>query len=165
MHRALAVLCLALPLAAHAETPPLALSHLFIHVEDTDATIEFWVSALGGEVESDEELMAPAFDGIFGRVGVKIRTTFIRVGGIRLHTIETLDVPRKFEEERPTLPQLGMGGVSFEVEDLDAAHARAEREGRSPTPIHEFEDIEEPVRMFFLSSPNRVRVEMIGKAD
>ena len=57
-----------------------------------------------------------------------------------------------------------MGGISFEVDDLDAAHARAAREGRAPTPIHEFSDIKEPVRMFFLTSPNRIRVEMIGKA-
>lgn len=72
----------------------LSASHLFMHVADTNATIEFWCSGLGGELESDEELEAAALDAMFGRLGVRIRDTFIRVGGIRLHTIETLDVRR-----------------------------------------------------------------------
>lgn len=152
------------PAEAGFASAGLAVSHLFVHVVDTDATIDFWVGGLGGELESDEELAAPALDAMFGRAGVRIRDTFIRVGGIRLHTIETLDVPRAFAAAPATTPQLGMGGISFQVDDLDAAHARAVGEGREPTAIYEFTDIEEPVRMFFLESPNRIRVEMIGKA-
>ncbi len=136
-------------------------SHLIVHVADTDATIDFWCRSLGGILESDEELSAPALDAIFGREGVRIRDTFIRVGGVRLHTIETLDVPRT--RVPPTIGSiaLGLGGISFRVADFDAAHARVRREGRSPTEIYEFADLTPPVRMFFLVDPDGLRVEMI----
>jgi hypothetical protein len=126
MHTALSRIVLGftlvLPLAAVADevapapsdgSPPRALSHLFMHVVDTDEAIDFGVKGLGGEVESDEELMAPALDGIFGRVAVKIRTTFIRVGGIRLHTLETLDLAREFPGPPASTPQRGLGGISL----------------------------------------------------
>lgn len=136
-------------------------SHLIVHVADTDATIDFWCKGLGGELESDEEMGAPALDAIFGRAGVRIRDTFIRVGGVRLHTIETLDEPRVREPATGTGYPLGLGGLSFRVPDFDAAHARMKREGRAPTEIYEFPDLEPPVRMFFLQDPDGIRVEMI----
>lgn len=143
----------------------LTTSHLILHVVDTEATIDFWCRGLGAELESDEELEAPALDAIFGREGVRIRDTFIRAGGTRLHTIETLDVPRQ-RPEAPSGPHgIGLGGISFRVPDLDAAHAAALEEGREPTSIYAFEDIEVPVRMFFLHDPDGVRVEMIEEAS
>ena len=136
-------------------------SHLIVHVADSDATIDFWCNGLGGTLESDEELSAPALDGMFGRSSVRIRDTFIRVGGVRLHTIETLDVPRKrVVPTDPGIP-LGLGGISFRVPDFDAAHARAREQGRNPTEIYEFPDLYPPVRMFFLDDPDGIRVEMI----
>ena len=140
---------------------PLQTSYLFVHVTNTDATIEFWCKGLGGELESDEELAAPALDAMFEREGVRIRDTFIQIGGVRLHTIETLDVPRTFVPPSEKYA-LGIGGISFRVADLEASHARAEAESRDPTPIFEFSDLEEPVKMFFLNDPDGIRVEMIG---
>jgi catechol 2,3-dioxygenase-like lactoylglutathione lyase family enzyme len=143
----------------------LEMSHLILHVADTKATIDFWCAGLGGEVEQDEELEAASLDAIFGREGVRIRDTFIRIGGIRLHTIETLD-ERRAPKPPPSEPRpLGLGGVSFHVPDLDAAHARAEAEGREPTPIYAFTEIDPPVRMFFLNDPDGVRVEMIEEGS
>ena len=142
-------------------TETLTTSHLFMHVVDTDATIAFWCAGLGGELESDEELEAEALDAMFGRAGVRIRDTFIRVGGTRLHTIETLDVKREHDAAEPAGYALGLGGISFHVPDLDAAHAQAEGRGMKPTPIFSFSEIEDPVRMFFLEDPDGVRVEMI----
>ena len=100
-------------------------SHLIVHVESTDATIDFWCEGLGGVLESDEEYSAPALDALFGREGVRIRDTFIRIGGVRLHTIETLSVARTREPPASAnaIP-LGLGGISFRVPDFDAAHAR-----------------------------------------
>jgi catechol 2,3-dioxygenase-like lactoylglutathione lyase family enzyme len=135
-------------------------SHLIVHVADTDATIDFWCKGLGGVLESDEELSAPALDAMFGREGVRIRDTFIRVGGVRLHTIETLDVARTRPPAVNSMP-LGLNGISFRVPDFEAAHARARRDGRSPTKIYEFADLTPPVRMFFLEDPDGLRVEMI----
>ena len=140
-------------------------SHLILHVADTEATIDFWCAGLGGRVEQDEELSSPALDAIFGREGVRIRDTFIRIAGLRLHTIETLDVARQREPTAAFEKPLGLSGISFRVPDLDAAHARAAREGRDPTEIYVFADIESPVRMFFLEDPDGLRVEMIEESN
>jgi catechol 2,3-dioxygenase-like lactoylglutathione lyase family enzyme len=140
-------------------------SHLIVHVADTEATLDFWCAGLGGIVEQDEELSSPALDAIFGREGVRIRDTFIRIGGLRLHTIETLDVPRTREIRPPFERPLGLTGMSFRVSDLADAHARAIREGRAPTEIYVFDDIETPVRMFFLEDPDGLRVEMIEESS
>jgi len=140
----------------------LVTSHLILHCGDTEATIDFWCKGLGGELEQDEELESPALDAIFGREGVRIRDTFIRIGGTRIHTIETLDTRRTREPVAAFEKPLGMSGLSFHVADLDEAHARAISEGRSPTEIYSFSDLEAPVRMFFLEDPDGLRVEMIG---
>lgn len=136
-------------------------SHLILHCRDTNATIRFWCDGLGGDLESDEELESPALDAIFGRSGVRIRDTFIRVGGTRLHTIETLDVARAATPRPPIAGFLGLSGLSFRVPDLDAAHARAVSDGHDPTEIFAFSEIAEPVRMFFLEDPDGLRVELI----
>ena len=135
--------------------------HLIVHVADTDATIDFWCKGLGAELESDEEFSAPALDAMFGREGVRIRDTFIRVGGVRIHTIETLDEARVRQPSTEGKYPLGLGGLSFRVPDFDAAHARMRREGRDPTEIYTFPDLTPPVRMFFLEDPDGIRVEMI----
>ena len=140
----------------------LEMSHLIVRVVDTEATLAFWVKGLGAALESDEELEAPALDAIFGRTGVKIRDTFIRYSGIRLHTIEMLDVPR----ERPAVavdPQssLGIGGLAFHVPDIEKSRTEAENRGLKPTPIYDFDDLATPVRMYFLGDPDGIRLEMI----
>jgi catechol 2,3-dioxygenase-like lactoylglutathione lyase family enzyme len=148
---------------AAVETRPAGVetSHLILHCGDTDATIDFWCGGLGGELEQDEELASPALDAIFGRSGVRIRDTFIRIGGTRIHTIETLDEKRERTPTAPLEKPLGLSGLSFRVPDLDAAHARATAEGRAPTEIYAFSELEDPVRMFFLEDPDGLRVEMI----
>lgn len=143
------------------ETDALVTSHLILHCADTDATIDFWCKGLGGKLEQDEQLASPALDAIFGREGVLIRDTFIRIGGTRIHTIETLDVKRTRESLAAFEKPLGLSGLSFHVPDLDAAHARAGSEGRNPTEIYSFGELEEPVRMFFLEDPDGLRIEMI----
>jgi catechol 2,3-dioxygenase-like lactoylglutathione lyase family enzyme len=146
-------------------TEALETSHLILHVADTDATIDFWVAGLGGTLEQDEELASPALDAIFGRPNVRIRDTFIRIGGLRLHTIETLDVVRTRKSVAPDERPLGLTGMSFRVPDLDASHSRAQREGREPTEIYSFDELETPVRMFFLEDPDGLRVEMIEESS
>ena len=140
--------------------PELVTSHLIVHVADTEATLDFWCRGLGATLESDEVLASPALDAMFGRSGVRIRDTFLRIGGVRLHTIETLDVPRHYTPPDERIP-LGLGGISFRVPDLDTAHARASADGRAPGPIFAFPELEPPVRMFFLEDPDGLRVELI----
>ena len=151
----------------------LTASHLIVYVADTDASIAFWCKGMGGVLEQDGELEAPALDAMFGRKGVRIRDTFIRIGGVRLHTIEPLDVraepqvsrsePKASEDHRGRKPMrtAGIDGLSFAVDDIEPAHARAAAEGLRPTPIYDFTGIEKPCRMFFLDDPDGIRVEMI----
>ena len=141
----------------------LPLSHLIVRVVDTDRTIVFWVTGLGAVLESDAELAAPALDAIYGRKGVRIRDTFIRYCGVRLHTIETLD--RKRERKATAVdPQssIGIGGLSFRVPDIEKSHAETVARGLSPTPIYDFDQLAAPVRMYFLDDPDGIRLEMIG---
>src|SRR5262245_65087376 len=133
-------------------------SHLIVYVADTDATIAFWCKGMGGVLEQDEELAAPALDAIFGRKGVRIRDTFIRIGGVRLHTIEPLDV--RATGVRKPMRTAGIDGLSFAVCGIESAHARAAAEGLRPTPIYDFSGTETPCRMFFLDDPDGIRVQL-----
>jgi catechol 2,3-dioxygenase-like lactoylglutathione lyase family enzyme len=133
-------------------------SHLIVYTADTDATLSFY-GALGGVVEGDEELATPALDAIFGRAGVRIREAFIAIGGSRLHTIETLDVPYSGPERVARAP--GFEGISFEVDDIEASREKVAGAGLSPTPVFDFLETRVPCRMFFLADPDGNRVEMI----
>lgn len=154
------------PSSAQADSTarPTQMTHLILHVADTESTLDFWCAGLGATLESDEEMEAPALDAIFGRKGVRIRDTFFQIAGVRIHTIETLDVKRTRRELEPFERALGLSGLSFRVPDFDQAHAKAQTEGRAPTEIYTFEDLETPVRMFFLEDPDGLRVEMIEGA-
>ncbi len=136
-------------------------SHLILHVADTDATIDFWCKALGGNLTQDEELSSPALDAIFGRKGVRIRDTFFNIASYRIHTIETLDVPRTRQELDEFAKPLGLTGLSFEVENIDTFHQHAANEGLAPTEIYAFDNIAVPLKMFFIEDPNGLRVELI----
>ncbi len=139
-------------------------SHLFMGVSDTDATIRFWCEHIGATLESDEILSSPALDQIYGRQGAQIRDTFIRAGGIRLHTIEVLDVPVA-PGTRGAPGDLGIRGISFRVPDLEAFHRRLTERRLSPTPIYRFGDIATPVNMFFVEDPDGIRVEFIESVN
>lgn len=140
-------------------------SHLILHVSDTDTTVRFYQQLFGAEATDDHSFSSPSLDAIFGRPGVRIRSTFIDAAGYRLHTIETLDEPRPRRVLDPaTPPQIGVSGLSFAVEDLDALHERATAAGLEPTPIYEFshDQLDHTARMFFLRDPDSVRLELIA---
>lgn len=136
-------------------------SHLILHVANTDATIDFWCKGLGAELTQDEELSSPALDAIFGRKGVRIRDTFFNIASYRIHTIETLDVPRNPRKLEDFEKPLGLTGLSFGVENIDSFHQYAAKQGLSPTEIYSFDNIEVPVKMFFIEDPNGLRIELI----
>lgn len=136
-------------------------SHLIHHVADTDATIRFYRDIFGAGVDKDMEIASPALDAMFGRSGVRIRSTFIDAGGYRLHTIETLDQRRS----SPASGSAGMGltGLSFAVDDLEAARRTAIDAGYQPTPIYDVDlgNVEYNARMFFLADPDGVGCELV----
>jgi len=133
-------------------------SHLILNVADTDATIRFYRGVFGAGVERDMEIESPALDAMFGRTGVRIRSTFIDVGGYRLHTIEALDVPRT-----PQPASMGLTGLSFAVPDLEAARQMVKDAGFAPTPSYDV-DLGDPrynAKMFFVADPDGVGCEIV----
>ncbi len=143
------------PLPGGLEVSP---SHLILNVSDTDATIRFYRGIFGAGVERDMEIESPALDAMFGRNGVRIRSTFIDVGGYRLHTIETLDMPRPVQP-----PSMGLTGLSFAVPDLEAARQTALDAGYRPTPIFDVDlgDARYNAKMFFIADPDGVGCELV----
>jgi catechol 2,3-dioxygenase-like lactoylglutathione lyase family enzyme len=138
-------------------------SHLIFHVGNTDETIAFYQSFLGASVADDHTFSAPSLDAIFGRSGVVIRSTFLHTAGYRLHTIETLDVPRARPAVDADRSALGVTGLSFEVTDLDALRQHAVDAGLEPTEIHDFktELMDHRARMFFVRDPDGMNLELV----
>jgi catechol 2,3-dioxygenase-like lactoylglutathione lyase family enzyme len=138
-------------------------SHLIFHVSDTDETIAFYRAFLEASVSADHTFSAPSLDAIFGRPGVVIRSTFIDAAGYRLHTIETLDMPRRRVEIATDRSALGVTGVSFAVSDLDGLRQRAMLAGLGPTPMYDFktELMDHTARMFFVRDPDGINLELV----
>lgn len=151
------------PLAAIGASP----SHLIQHVSNTDDTIAFHRALLDAEVTDDHTFGDPSLDAIFGRQGVVIRSTFIAAAGYRIHTIETLDVPRPRQAVSGGPIGLGLSGLSYKVDNLDALHQRAAEAGYQPTPIYEFatEQMQGSARLFFLPDPDGIRLEFVEYGD
>lgn len=58
----------------------------------------------------------------------------------------------------------GYGHVAFAVDDLDAEHARFEREGLKPNPIKEFHrDGSLMARFFFVQDPDGYKIEVLQR--
>lgn len=138
-------------------------SHLIVHVSNTDDTIAFYQALFDAPVERDHTFSAPSLDAIFGRKGVVIRSTFIDVGGYRLHTIETMDAPRPRPPEDVGRQKIGITGLSLEVAGLEALRERAAQAGLAPTEIYNFktEHMDTRSRMFFVNDPDGTRLELI----
>jgi catechol 2,3-dioxygenase-like lactoylglutathione lyase family enzyme len=136
-------------------------SHLIHNVADTDATIRFYRDIFGAGVERDMELESPALDAMFGRAGVRIRSTFIDAGGYRLHTIERLDERRSSGTSKAA--SMGLTGLSFGVPDLEAARQVAIDAVYSPTPIYDVDlgDARYNAKMFFIADPDGVGCELV----
>lgn len=142
-------------------------SHLIVHVTNTDETIAFYQSLFDAPVTDDHTFSAPSLDAIFGRTDVVIRSTFIDVVGYRLHTIETLDVPRPRPPVDVTRSTIGITGLSFAVNGLEALRERAADAGLEPTPIYEFktELMDHRARMFFVRDPDGMNLELVEYSD
>jgi len=58
----------------------------------------------------------------------------------------------------------GYGHIAFAVDDLDAEHARFEREGLKPNPIKEFfRDGAPMARFFFVQDPDGYKIEVLQR--
>ena len=64
----------------------------------------------------------------------------------------------------PYAPGDGYGHIAFAVADLDAEHARFQREGLAPNPVKEFfRDGALMARFFFVQDPDGYRIEVLQR--
>ena len=64
----------------------------------------------------------------------------------------------------PYAPGDGYGHIAFAVADLDAEHARFQREGLGPNPVKEFfRDGALMARFFFVQDPDGYRIEVLQR--
>ncbi|MDB5552587.1 MAG: lactoylglutathione lyase [Rhizobium sp.] len=75
-----------------------------------------------------------------------------------------LELTVNFGRKEPYIPGDGYGHLAVVVVDLDAEHARFEREKLSPGPLRDFKhDGATLARFFFVSDPDGYKIEVIQK--
>jgi lactoylglutathione lyase len=75
-----------------------------------------------------------------------------------------LELTVNFGRKEPYVPGDGYGHLAVVVEDLDAEHARFEREELSPGPLRDFKHAGATLaRFFFVSDPDGYKIEVIQK--
>ena len=77
-----------------------------------------------------------------------------------------LELTVNFGRKEPYNPGDGYGHLALVVDNLDAEHARFEREKLSPGPLRDFKhDGATLARFFFVSDPDGYKIEVIQKGD
>ena len=75
-----------------------------------------------------------------------------------------LELTVNFDRKEPYALGDGYGHLAIVVDDLDAEHARFEREKLSPGPLRDFKhDAATLARFFFVSDPDGYKIEAIQK--
>ena len=75
-----------------------------------------------------------------------------------------LELTVNFDRKEPYVPGDGYGHLAVVVDNLDAEHARFEREKLSPGPLRDFKhDGKTFARFFFVSDPDGYKIEVIQK--
>lgn len=138
-------------------------SHAIINVADTDATLAFYATMFGSQVESDHTFAQPALDVLYGVEGVTIRSVFFDAGGYRLHTVETVRpklAPPAKAAPAPGAREPGINGLSFKVDDVEELARHADEHGLPHDEIVVFTmNREEEMALFFMTDPDGVRLE------
>lgn len=121
--------------------------HSMIRVRDEARSLDFYRRAFGLEVA--ERL---AFDGF----------TLIYLSNPE----SEFELELTVNDGRAEPYQLGdgYGHLAVSVEDLEAEHARVEREGLSPLPLKELKHEGRPLaRFFFVQDPDGYRIEVLQR--
>ena len=75
-----------------------------------------------------------------------------------------LELTVNFGRKEPYVPGDGYGHLAVVVDNLDAEHARFEREKLSPGPLRDFKHAGATLaRFFFVSDPDGYKIEVIQK--
>lgn len=121
--------------------------HSMIRVLDEKRSLDFYMRAFGLEI-------ADRFD----------FTEFSLIYLRHPSTPFEVELTVNFGRREPYLLGDGYGHLAVVVDDLDAEHARFEREDLSPGPLRDFKhDGQTLARFFFASDPDGYKIEVIQK--
>lgn len=121
--------------------------HVMIRVRDEARSVDFYHRAFGLEVEDRRSF--PSF-------------TLVYLRGPELPF--ELELTINHDRAAPYALGDGYGHMGIVVDDLDAAHARFQREGLEPNPLREMQhEGALMARFFFVSDPDGYRIEVLQR--
>lgn len=139
------------------------LQHVGISVADLECSISFWERLLGAPARDRRLLQGPGLGTLVGYDGVQIDSCWFDLpGGMALELLHYLDRP-----EAPYDPGTAHPGnvhLCLEVDDMDAAHARALQSGGqavSATPIEVPAGPRAGTRIAYVRTPDGVTIELV----
>lgn len=130
-------------------------SHVCVGVSAMPAALDFYRNVLGLEVVFDVDLDGKALDTVTARDGAQGRMVGLTIPGSGV-VVELICFGTD-SKRSDRFSGLGYTNMSFNVDDLDEAHAGCEAAGAVPGPIADFDG----VRMFFLHDPDGTPIEIV----
>lgn len=106
----------------------LGVAHTGITVRDLEASVAFWVQALGARLERRFELGGTFAADVTGVPGASMEVAVVEVGGYRLELLQYL-APEHRDHLRPRPQDLGSWHLALDVADLDQVAARCAEHG------------------------------------
>lgn len=132
-----------------------AFSHLCVSVSDIDRSLAFYEDLLGLERVFDVTLEGEALDTVTDDEGSNGRMIGLVVPGSEV-VVELLCFGHR-DSADPGAAAYGYTNMSFNVDDLDAAHAGLVAAGLRVGPIADFDG----VRMCFITDPDGTPIELV----
>lgn len=131
-------------------------SHLCVAVSAMPPALDFYRGLLGLEVVFDVDLDGEALETVTARDGAQGRMVGLTIPGSGVVVELICFGPGAKRRDRAEVAP-GYTNMSFNVDDLDEAHAGCEAAGAAPGPIADFDG----VRMFFLHDPDGTPIEIV----
>jgi len=144
------------------------LNHANIIVSDLNRSKKFYTEVLGLEVLMETDIDESQFARGVGIPGAKVRGAFLQVPGTPtvIEMFEYTGPQRSNPIPKDWLPSdVGVGHIALEVNDLDAAYEKLEKQGVSfvspPVTIPESHKDVGGVRFCYFKDPDGILLELI----
>ena len=143
--------------------PFAAVHHVGITVADLDRAVAFWETLLQTSARDRAVLRGPQLGTMVGYPGIHIESCWLDLpGGVALELLRYLD--RDDAPYDPGTAHPGNVHVCLQVDDMDAAHARAVECGARPVSERPIEVASGPragARLAYLRDPEGVTIELV----
>ncbi|MFN8051370.1 MAG: VOC family protein [Acidimicrobiales bacterium] len=141
---------------------PVRFSHTGICVTDLARSLRFYCEGLGFETaegyDLDDTMLPGLADALEVPSPVALRSQMITLGPLRIELLAYTE-PAPRGEASTSRGSLGLTHLSFVVDDVDAALARAVAAGGT---LVEGTDVEVGIRLLFLADPDGTRIELMA---